>query len=252
MMRQAWTPATTCSLRSIGSGGETLGADTLAWARDALGITINEFYGQTEVNLVVGNCAPLFDPVPGSMGRAYAGHRVEVLGPDGSVLGPGEDGEICVSDDDPAAFLGYWNRPDATAEKVRNGWISTGDVGVRDDRGFFWYNSRADDVISSSGYRIGPSEIELCLNGHEAVRLSAAIGVPDAIRGEVVKAFVELLPGHQPSDELAADIQRHVRDRLASYLYPRKIEFVDAIPLTTTGKVRRSELRAREREKELA
>ncbi len=249
MMRQAWTPerARGAQLRSIGSGGETLGADTLQWARETLGVTISEFYGQTEVNLVVGNCPPLFEPVPGSMGRAYAGHKVEVLGEDGNPARDGDEGEIAVSDDDAAAFLGYWNRPDATADKVRGGWIYTGDVGVRDEKGFFWYRSRTDDVISSSGYRIGPSEIEECLNSHPAVRLSAAIGSPDEIRGEVVKAFVELKPGYEPSTDLANEIQQHVRKRLAAYLYPRRIEFIEAIPLTTTGKVRRTELRERDR-----
>lgn len=249
MMRQAWTPklGAGAKLRTIGSGGETLGAETLEWAREALDVTISEFYGQTEVNLVVGNCPPLFSPVPGSMGRTYAGHRVAVLDDEGNPVSDGTEGEIAVSDDDPAAFLRYWNRPEATAEKVRDGWIRTGDVGVRDPDGFLWYRSRTDDVISSAGYRIGPSEIEECLNTHPAVRLSAAVGSPDPVRGEVVKAFVELREGFAPSDDLASEIQGHVRERVAAYLYPRKLEFIDAIPLTTTGKVRRTELRERER-----
>lgn len=244
MMRQAHNGQAS-SLRGIGSGGEALGADTLAWTRDALGITVSEFYGQTEVNLVVGNCPAMFEPVPGCMGRPYAGHRVEVFDAGGKRTSDGDEGEIVVSADDPAAFLGYWNRPDATAEKVRDGWIHTGDVGVRDEAGFLWYRSRIDDVISSAGYRIGPSEIEQCINTHPAVRLSAAVGVPDEIRGEVVKAFVELLPGFEGSDELAAEIQGHVRQRLAAYLYPRELEFIAAIPMTTTGKVKRSDLRAK-------
>jgi len=249
MMRQTSTPelGQATALRSIGSGGERLGADTLEWAREELGIVISEFYGQTEVNLVAGNCPAMFDPVPGSMGRAYVGHRLAVLGEDGMPVAAGDPGEICVSADDPGALLGYWNRPDATAEKLRDGWIRTGDIGVRDRDGFFWYESRADDVISSSGYRIGPSEIEECLQTHAAVRLAAAVGVPDEIRGEVVKAFVELKPGTEPSDDLAREIQEHVRSRLAAYLYPRRLEFVDEIPLTTTGKVKRSELREQER-----
>jgi acetyl-CoA synthetase len=249
MMRQAHTAelARGVAFRSIGSGGETLGADVLEWARDELGITISEFYGQTEVNLVVGNCPVLFDPVPGSMGRAFPGHRVAVVGDDGTELLRGEEGEIAIASPDPVAFLGYWNRPDATAAKVRDGWIYTGDLGVVDDDGFFWYRSRTDDVISSAGYRIGPSEIEECLCTHPAVRLAAAIGVPDTIRGEVVKAFVELQPGMVATKELEADIATHVRERLAAYLYPRRIEFIDAIPLTTTGKVKRSDLRDRER-----
>ncbi len=254
MMRQAWTPEVgrDVRLRSVASGGEALGADTLAWARDGLGVTINEFYGQTEVNLVLGNCERLFEPVPGSMGRAYAGHRVAVVDDDGTRVAAGESGEIVISSDDPTAFLGYWNRPDATAQKVQDGWIRTGDLGVQDEHGFFWYHSRTDDIISSAGYRIGPSEIEECVQSHPAVRLAAAIGSPDAVRGEVVKAYVELRPGRTPSDALADEIQKHVRHQLAAYLYPRKIEFVDAIPLTSTGKVRRSELRRMDRERSTA
>lgn len=248
MMRQTYTPklAAGVSFRSVGSGGETLGADVLAWGRDALGLDISEFYGQTEVNLVVGNCPVLFDPVPGSMGRAFPGHRVAVL-EDGVEVPSGTSGEIAIAAGDPVAFIGYWDRPDATAAKVRDGWIYTGDLGVRDGDGSFWYVSRTDDVISSSGYRIGPAEIEECLLRHPSVRLAAAIGVADEVRGEVVKAFIELVPGAEPSEALKEEIQQHVRQRLAAYLYPRKLEFVAEIPLTTTGKVKRSDLRAMER-----
>ena len=207
---------------------------------------MNEIYGQTEANLVVGNCSVLFDPVPGSMGRAYPGMTVQVLDDDEQEVPRGALGEIAVRADAPTAFLGYWNRPEATADKVKAGWILTGDSGVQDEDGAFWYRARNDDVISSAGYRIGPGEIESCLLSHPAVRLAAAVGVPDTVRGEVVKAFVELSHGHAASPELAADIQRHVRERLAAYLYPRQVEFVDSLPLTTTGKIRRTELRARE------
>ena len=254
LMRQAWTPEVGggVAFRTIGSGGEALGADTLAWAQDALGLTINEFFGQTEVNLVLGNCNKLFDPVPGSMGRAYVGHNVAVLNQDLRPVPDGEEGEVAVSSDDPAAFLGYWNRPDATAEKVQDGWILTGDIARRDEGGYFWYESRKDDLISSSGYRIGPSEIEECLQSHSAVRLAAVIGSPDAVRGDIVKAFIELKPGHEPSQVLAREIQEHVRHRLAAYLYPREIEFIAAIPLTTTGKVKRGDLRAQDKQAKAA
>jgi acetyl-CoA synthetase len=247
LMRDVCTPqlAAGVDLRAVCSGGETLGADVLDWAQDVLGVRVNEIYGQTEANLVVGNCSALFDPVPGSMGRAYPGMTVQVLDESAQEAPRGTLGEIAVRADAPTAFLGYWRNPDATAAKLRDGWILTGDSGLQDDTGAFWYRARNDDVISSAGYRIGPGEIEACLVSHPAVRLAAAVGVPDAVRGEAVKAFVELSQGAVPSPELAADIQRHVRERLAAYLYPRQVEFVDSLPLTTTGKIRRTELRDR-------
>lgn len=250
LMRQAHgqkTPKT--FFRSIGSGGESLGADTLAWAREALGCAINEFYGQTEVNLLVSNCAALFEAKPGSMGRAVPGHTMAVLDDDLNPVAPGDPGEICVGADTPVAFLGYFNNLEATERKVVGGWILTGDGGMLDEDGHFWFAARKDDVITSSGYRIGPSEIEECLQRHPAVRLAAAVGVPDAVRTEVVKAFLELRPGFTPSAALEREIREHVRTQLAAYLYPRLIEFIDEIPLTTTGKVRRSELRQREMQK---
>ena len=166
------------------------------------------------------------------MGRSYPGHDVEV-----------DDGEIVVRLPDPVAFLGYWNDPAATAEKTAGGWIRTGDRGRRDDDGYFWFDGRVDDVISSAGYRIGPEEIEQCLTGHPAVTLAAVIGVPDDTRGEIIKAFVVLRDGRTPTDALAGEIQGHVRERLAAYEYPRQIEFVDSLPMTVTGKIRRGELR---------
>ena len=175
---------------------------------------------------------------PGSMGRAYPGHDVEV-----------DEGEIVVRLPDPVAFLGYWNDADATAAKTAGGWIRTGDRGRRDDDGYFWFEGRVDDVISSAGYRIGPEEIEQCLTGHPAVTLAAAIGVPDETRGEIIKAFVVLRDGRAPTDALAGEIQSHVRERLAAYEYPRQIEFVDSLPMTVTGKVRRAELRRQDAER---
>ena len=247
LMQQAHTANTTApAFRAIGSGGEKLSDDTRTFFADEVGCTVNEFYGQTEVNMVISNCVALFEARPGSMGRPVPGHEVAILDDELQPVADGEAGEICVRADTPVAFLEYFNRPDATAEKVVDGWILTGDVASRDGDGYLRFSARNDDVISSAGYRIGPSEIEDCLARHDAVALAAAIGVPDATRGEVVKVFVELRPGCTADDALETDIQAHVRRNLAAYLYPREIEFVEAIPLTTTGKVKRSELRERE------
>ena len=235
LMRAAGARVPPGTLRTVMSGGEVLGKDTHEWAREALGVSVNEIYGQTEANYLIGNSQELWPIRPGSMGRAYPGHEIEV-----------HDGEIVVRLPDPVAFLGYWEEPEATAAKTAGGWLHTGDRGRQDEDGYFWFEGRTDDVISSAGYRIGPEEIEQCLMGHPAVSLAAAIGVPDGTRGEVVKAFVVLREAHEPTDALAAELQGHVRTRLAAYEYPRAIEFVDSLPLTVTGKVRRAELRRRE------
>ncbi len=234
------------ALRSIGTGGEALGADTLAWCHETFGFEVNEFYGQTEVNLLVGNCATLFPVRPGSMGRAIPGHEVEVIGSGGQVARVGERGIIAVRSPDPVAFLGYWRDPDQTAAKFVGDWITTGDLGRKDEEGYFWYEGREDDVISSGGYRIGPGDIEECILKHPAVLMVAAIGAPDATRGEVVKAFVVLRPGNSPGSALAQEIQLFVRGKLAGYQHPREVEFLDELPLTATGKVRRKDLRDRE------
>ncbi|MDW8123389.1 MAG: acyl-CoA synthetase [Geminicoccaceae bacterium] len=234
-------------LRSIGSGGERLGDETVAWAEEAFGCAVNEFYGQTEANLVVSSCRALFPRRPGSMGRPVPGHTVAIVDPEGRPLPPGETGVIAVQRPDPVMFLGYWNQPEATAAKFRGEWMLTGDLGRMDEDGHFTYLGREDDLISSAGYRIGPAEIEDCLMRHPAVALCAVIGVPDPVRGEKVKAYIVPQPGVEPGPELAADIQNFVKHRLAAHEYPREIAFVDALPLTATGKVRRSELRARER-----
>jgi acetyl-CoA synthetase len=239
-------------LRSIGSGGETLGAELLEWGRATFDVTINEFYGQTECNLVVSNNADLMPVRPGSMGRAVPGHNVAVIDSRGNVLADGETGEIAVRRPDPVMFLGYWNQPEATREKFALDWLRTGDVGRRDGDGYFWYQGRSDDVITSAGYRIGPAEIEDCLLRHPAVAMAAAIGVPDQLRTEIVKACIVLKPGVAGSDALAREIQDHVRTRLAAHEYPRLVEFLDALPLTATGKVMRRELRAREAARALA
>jgi acetyl-CoA synthetase len=238
------------ALRSVGSGGESLGAATLDWGREALGLTINEFYGQTESNLVLGNCAAILPVRPGSIGRPVPGKEVAVLAPDGRRRPSGEPGEIAVRRGDPAMFLRYWNQPEKTAEKFVTGedgaeWMLTGDEGQVDADGYFWFASRTDDVITSSGYRVGPSEIEDCLNRHPAVAMSACIGVPDPVRTEVVKAFVVLAEGRNGSPELAEELRAHIRARLAPHLMPREIAWIDRLPMTATGKIMRRELRRR-------
>ncbi len=236
-------------LRSVFTGGETTGAELLEWSRKALGVTLHEGYGQTECNLVVGNCSAVMEVRPGSMGRAVPGHEVAVIGPDGEVLPAGEPGMIAVRRPDPVMFLEYWRNPEATAAKFLGDWLLTGDVGTRDEDGYFWFVGRDDDVIISAGYRIGPGEIEDCLLRHPAVAVAAAVGAPDPLRGEVVKAFVVPAEGIAATPALAADIQAFVRSRLAAHEYPREIAFVDSLPMTATGKIRRKELKMRERER---
>ncbi|MCZ8122968.1 MAG: acyl-CoA synthetase [Magnetospirillum sp.] len=250
LLRQAPVPAGHgAAPRSIGSGGETLGEELLEWGRATFGLTINEFYGQTECNLVVANCAPLYPVRAGSMGRAAAGHRVAIIDEAGNELGPGETGEIAVRRPDPVMFLGYWNNATATREKFAGDWLKTGDRGRRDTDGYFKYVGRGDDVITSAGYRIGPAEIEDCLLRHPAVALAAVIGVPDPVRTEAIKAFVVPKPGITADGALAEDLRAHVRARLAAHEYPREVEFVPDLPMTATGKIVRRELKRREAEK---
>lgn len=222
------------SLRTVASGGEMVGEETALWCADRLGTPLNEFYGQTEANLLVGNCSA-WPARPGSMGRAYPGHDVQLI-----------EGEVAVRvEGDPVVFLGYWRNPEATAEKVRDGWLYTGDLATADD-GYLTFVGRTDDLISSAGHRIGPGEIEECLVGHPAVSLAAVIGIPDELRQEVIKAFVVAA---DPSEELAAELKSRVRGRLAAYEVPREIEFVGSLPLTVSGKIRRNELRRLETER---
>ncbi|MBW3666245.1 MAG: AMP-binding protein [Actinobacteria bacterium] len=244
MMRAAAVSrADDLSLRAVFSGGEPLGEEMLAWADEHLGVRINEGYGQTECNLVVGNCGSVWPVRPGSMGRAIPGHEVQVQDDEGNRL-LGETGEICVLGPDPVMMLEYWGRPDATEDKYRGDWLLTGDLGVEDDDGYLWFKSRKDDVISSMGYRIGPGEIEESLMGHPAVAMCAVIGIPDEIRGQVPAAFVVPKAGVEPGDSLIVDLQQHVRTRLAAHEVPRFIEFVEDLPRTTTGKIMRRALRA--------
>jgi acetyl-CoA synthetase len=246
LMRQAGAPPQHgARLRSIGSGGETLGEELLEWGHSTFGLTINEFYGQTECNLVVGNCAGLMPVRAGSMGRPIPGHDVAVIDDTGAVRSPGETGQIAVRRPDPVMFLGYWRNPEATAAKFIGDWMVTGDLGRQDADGYVHYVGRTDDVITSAGYRIGPGEIEDCLLKHPAVAMAAAVGVPDAVRTETIKVFAVLAPEAVPGPALVAELQAHVRGRLAAHEYPREIEFVDSLPMTATGKIMRRELRAR-------
>jgi acetyl-CoA synthetase len=243
-MRQAGPPPPEVRLRSVASGGEPLGESVLAWARQNLGVQVNEFYGQTELNLVLGNGAGRQPVRPGSMGRPLPGFEVAVLDADGTPVRDGEPGEIAVALPHPGAFLEYWREPDRTAEKTHDGWLHTGDTATRDAEGYFWFGGRADDLISSGGYRIGPSEIEECLVSHPGVAMAAVIGIPDEVRGQAVAAFIVAADGAD-TDRLTTELQDHVKHRLAFYEYPRLIRFVDELPMTTTGKIQRAALRRR-------
>lgn len=250
LMRQGWNDKKSApSLRSLGSGGETLGEEMIAWGRKAFGLTIHEFYGQTECNLVVGNNSHLFPVRPGSMGKAIPGHRVSILTDEGQEAAPGEEGDIAVhrfhnGTADPVFFLGYWNQPKATAEKFRGDWLITGDRGMRDKEGYFHFVGRADDIITSGGYRIGPGEVEDCLLRHPAIAMAAVVGEPDPVRTELVKAVLVLKEGYVPSDTLTQEIQQFVKARLAAHEYPRIVEYRPSLPMTTTGKILRRLLRS--------
>ena len=247
MMRNLPHPATNHDLvlRTIASGGETLGGEVYDWGRTELGLTINEFYGQTECNIVVGSSAALGVSRRGAIGKPVPGHQVAIIDPEGRQVRPGEPGQIAIRRPDPVMFLGYWRQRQATANKFIGDWMTTGDQGVMDDDGFISFVGRNDDVITSAGYRIGPGEIEDCLLSHPAIALAAAIGKPDPLRTQIVKAFVVLAEGHEPSNALADEIRTHVRTRLSAHEYPREIDFIDELPLTTTGKVIRRLLRER-------
>lgn len=247
------------ALQGLMSAGEAVGDAVFNWCRDELGITLNEMFGQTEINYIVGNCSRLWPARPGSMGKGYPGHRVAVIDDHGNECPVGVPGDVAVhrldvhGEPDPIFFLGYWKNEGATHAKFTgdpaDSWCRTGDLAVRDADGYLWYQGRADDVFKAAGYRIGPSEIENCLVKHPAVANAAVVPKPDPERGAVVKAYVVLAPGHAGSDALVAELQRHVKGRLAPYEYPKEIEFTDALPMTTTGKVQRRVLRLQEEER---
>jgi acetyl-CoA synthetase len=232
------------AFRTVCSGGEALGADLLAWSEEFFGAPVNEGYGQTELNASIGNCASVYPVKPGSLGRALPGTVVAVLDDDGNPV-TGQPGELAIDRNHPNTLLEYWRNPEATAARFQGNWLLSGDLAVQDEDGYIWFESRKDDVIKSSGYRIGPGEIESCLGAHEAVAMAAVIGAPDERRGQVPKAFVVLRANHEPSDALAEELRGHVRTRLAPHEVPREIVFMDDLPKTTTGKIMRRALRDR-------
>lgn len=231
------------SLQSIHSGGEPLGAEILAWVQDNFGLPVNEFYGQTEANLLVGNSYTT-DPIrPGSMGLAYPGHRVEIIDEAGQPLPPGEVGEIALLTPDPVTFLGYWNNPEATRQKFIGPYLKTGDLGSKDAEGYLWFKARADDLIKAAGYRISPFEVEEALLRHPAIAMVAVVGVADAERGQRIVAHVKLRQGQTGTPALTQALQEEVRRRVGHHAYPREVHYVDELPLTTTGKIQRFRLR---------
>lgn len=231
------------AVRTIAAGGEPLGTELQAWSRQNLGVEINEFYGQTEMNLVVGQNRELEQPPEGSMGAALPGFEVEILDPVGEPVEPGIIGEICVRTPNPGEFLGYWNKPAETSEKYHDNYLRTGDLGKKDEGGYFYFASRSDDVILSGGYRIGPAEIEEALLKHPSIAMAAVVGQPDEMRGEQVAAYVVLVDGATPSDDLKVEIQEMVKYSLAFYEYPKTLTFLDELPMTSTGKIQRRFLR---------
>ena len=245
MMRQISEPTGDLkpNMRSIASGGEALGEEMLVWGERTFGFTINEFWGQTEANLLTGNSATIMKVKPGSMGRPVPGHDVAVLDADGNELPDGEVGVLAARRPDPIFFLEYWKNPDGTRKKFSGDWLLTGDMGHRDEDGYYWFQGRDDDIISSGAYRIGPTEIEETIMKHPDVSMVAVIGKPDDIRGTIVKAFVIPREDANPGDVLSSEIQDLVRKSLAAYEYPREIEFVNDLPMTTSGKILRRELR---------
>ncbi len=245
MMRAVPNPTSTYDLnvRTLFSGGEAVGRELQDWSMDQLGQSINEVFGQTECNLVLATCGAAGIYRKGAIGKAVPSHEVAIVDADGSPLPPGEAGAIAVRRPDPVMFLEYWGQPEATRQKYIGDWLLTGDQGLSDEEGYVYFVGRDDDVITSSGYRIGPGEIEDCLIGHPAVKLAAAVGKPDELRTEIVKAFIVLNEGFAPTDDLTTEIQTYVRERLAAHEYPREIAFEEDLPLTTTGKVIRRLLR---------
>lgn len=235
-------------LRHAVSAGEPLNPEVIQVWHQATGIPIYDGYGQTETIILVANY-PCLKIKPGSMGKPMPGHEIAIVDEEGNELPAGVEGEIALKGRPPSLFQGYWKNPELTAATRRGEWYVTGDRAYKDEDGYFWFVGRADDVIISAGYRIGPFEVESALVEHPAVVEAAVVASPDEIRGQIVKAFVVLRPGYQPSDQLARELQDHVKNVTAPYKYPREIEFVQDLPKTISGKIRRTELRRREMEK---
>ena len=264
MMKAVPTPSAVyqLQLQAIMSAGEAVGDAVFSYCEQQLGVTVNEMFGQTEINYIVGNCALLWPARPGSMGKPYPGHRITVIDDQGLPCASGTPGDVAVhrrdvhGHADPVFFLGYWKNAAATLAKFtgseNDSWCRTGDMAVVDADGYFWYQGRSDDLFKAAGYRIGPSEIENCLVKHPAVANAAVVPKPDSERGAVVKAYVVLAAGFEASDALVAELQTHVRGQLAPYEYPKEIEFIAALPMTTTGKVQRRVLRLQEAERALS
>lgn len=245
LMRQAGVKHDGVRLRSIFTGGESLGGELLGWVRETFGVDAHEVFGQTECNLVIGSNSNLFPIRPGSMGKATPGFDVRIVSDKGEEQPRGQRGIIGVRQPCPVTMLEYWRNPEATAKKYAGEFLLTGDLGVQDEDGYFWYVSREDDVITTAGYRVGPSEIEHTLMKHPSVAMAAVVGIPDPIRTESIKAWIVLRPGFAPGDALAREIQEFVKVQLAAHEYPRFVEFAETLPMTATGKVLRRELRAR-------
>jgi len=245
MMRQVANPRGrhAYDVRSVYTGGEAMGAELLAWGKETFGTTLSEGYGQTEMNLMTLNSPGWYEVRAGSCGRACVGRRVAIVDSKGSHLPIGEEGQLAGHRDDPVVMLEYWRNPEATAKKFAGDWLLTGDVGRMDEQGYVFFKSRDDDVITSGGYRIGPGEIEDCLMKHPAVAMVGVVGVPDPVRTEIVKAFVQVRPEITASEGLKRELAEYVKTRLAAHEYPREVEFVSEFPLTTTGKIMRRELR---------
>ncbi|ERP87691.1 AMP-dependent synthetase [Labrenzia sp. C1B10] len=245
MLRAVERPAERFDLtwRSVGSAGESLGRETYDWFAAEFGFNVNEFYGQTECNAVLGSAAALGVSRSGAIGKATPGHQVAIVDDEGNELPAETLGQIAIRRPDPVMFLEYWNKPEATQEKFIGDWMITGDQGLMDEDGYVHFVGRDDDIITSASYRIGPGEIEDCLLKHPSIALAAAVGKPDPLRTEIVKAFIVLKPGTEKSAALENDIRTFVRERLSAHEYPREIEFVTSLPMTTTGKIIRRKLR---------
>ena len=244
LQRSGWQRSSKLVLRSIGCGGEPLTEELAAWSKSTLGTGVNDSYGLTECNQVVVSTQAVPPQRHGSIGRAVPGHRVAIVDRDGAVLPPGKTGTIAIRCPDPVMFLGYWSDPEATSSSFIGEWFLTGDLGHQDDDGFFFYEGRGDDLIVSSGYRIDPYEVEACIRSHPSVSMVSVAGDPDETRTQAVKALVVLETNSAPCDALARSIQIYVKERLGAHAYPREISFVDELPLTYSGKVRRTDVRA--------